>query len=255
MKTGEKNSGFTPLEKMAMRIPIRSNRRLLTGFTLIEIMVVVAVLVILVSMMVGIAKRIDDQGKERLCRDTIALIGNALEQFRDFGYEYKDAFYSGLTFPLDCNGFTSVDIEPVLSIALYAPAAGVDIFPDDPVHDPNYSGSEVLYFILSQVPDCRATLDKIDKSLLTNNTQNGTSITITITSTGTPQTFPFTRFIDPWGTTLRYDYYPDIGDYTGLPSQYQNYRDSAKKTFPVITSAGPDKRFDTLDDISNIQKK
>ncbi len=61
-----------------------------SGFTLIEMLLVVAIIAILVSMVVGIAKRIDDQGKERLCRNTIALIGNALEQFRDFGYEYKD---------------------------------------------------------------------------------------------------------------------------------------------------------------------
>ncbi|MGD1042361.1 MAG: prepilin-type N-terminal cleavage/methylation domain-containing protein, partial [Sedimentisphaerales bacterium] len=53
-----------------------------SGFTLIEMLVVVAIIAILVSMVVGIAKRIDDQSKERLCRNTIALVGNALEQFR-----------------------------------------------------------------------------------------------------------------------------------------------------------------------------
>ena len=44
-----------------------------SGFTLIEMLVVVAIIAILVSMVVGVTKRIDDQRKERLCRSTIAL--------------------------------------------------------------------------------------------------------------------------------------------------------------------------------------
>jgi prepilin-type N-terminal cleavage/methylation domain-containing protein len=231
MKTGSKNSGFT----------------------LIEMMLVVAIIVILVSMVVGIAKRIDDQGKERLCRDTIALVGNALEQFRDFGYEYKDTDYAGLAFPLDCNGFIATDIQTTLNNAL---AATTVISQVEPIHDPNYSGSEVLYFILSQVPDCRPTLDKIDKSLLTNAGTNGAPINITTIS----GTYPFTRIIDPWSKPLRYDYYPDYADYilanpTKTWTDYIEYRNSAKLTFPVITSAGADKTFGTSDDISNIQKK
>ena len=234
-----------------------------SGFTLIEMLVVVAIIAILVSMVVGVAKRIDDQSKERLCRNTIALVGNALEQFRDFGYEYKDSYYDGLVFPLDCTGFGIItgtypypNIPDTLHNALYSSSSfdppNITILPVAQ-HAPDFSGSEALYFILSQVPDCRATLDKIDKSLLTNiGTDHVTPITITINFGATSQTLPFTRIVDPWGTTLRYDYYPDYADYTGtIP--YQNYRDSAKRTFPVITSAGPDKIFDTADDISNVK--
>ena len=102
-----------------------------TGFTLIEMVMVIAIIAILVSMVIHIAKRIGDQSKERLCRETITLIGNALEQFRDFGYEYKDADYAGLTFPLDCNDYditTSVfpypNLQDTLHDALYsAPSA------------------------------------------------------------------------------------------------------------------------------------
>ena len=43
-------------------------------------------------------------------------------------------------------------------------------------HDPRFSGSEALYFILSQVPDCRVTLNKIDKSLLTDKGTDGNPI-------------------------------------------------------------------------------
>lgn len=234
-----------------------------TGFTLIEMVVVIAIIAILVSMVIRITKRIDDQGKERLTRETITLLGNALEQFRDFGYEYKDPCFAGLTFPIDCNGFpvTSAflysNLQGTLHNALYSANSS-----DPPIitisggtHDPTFSGSEALYFILRQVPDCRDTLDKIDKSLLTNdsNDRPPTPLTINLTTGTTTIKLPFTRIIDPWKTPLRYDYYPEYADYTGTWPNYLTYRNSAKKTFPVITSAGPDKQFDTADDISNVK--
>ena len=232
------------------------------GFTLIEMVLVIAIIVILVSMIVGVAKRMDDQGKERLCKNTLTLIGNALEQFRDFGYEYKDANYAGLVFPLDCNNFSYVDLQNTLRYALYPPPPPPPVItvylPITSGYDPNFAGSAALYFILSQVPDCRTTLDKIDKSLLTTTGTDGFEMKIivrVIFVSITDNTYPFTRIIDPWGTTLRYDYYPDFADYVGTWQNYIIYRDSAKLTFPVITSAGPDKKFGTNDDISNIQQK
>jgi type II secretory pathway pseudopilin PulG len=218
------------------------------GFTLIEMVLVIAIIIILVSMIVGVAKRMDDQGKERLCKNTITLVGNALEQFRDFGYEYKDANYAGLVFPLDCNGFSTDDLRTTLSHALY-PSSVTVLFPITSGYDPNFAGSAALYFILSQVPDCRTTLDKIDKSLLTTTGTDGSSIYVELIVSGVvTTTYPFTRIIDPWGTTLRYDYYDEVA--------YPSYPDpTTKRTFPVITSAGPDKKFGTNDDISNIQQK
>ena len=231
-----------------------------SGFTLIEMLLVVAIIAILVSMVVGIAKRIDDQSKERLCRNSIALLGNALEQFRDFGYEYKDNDYDGLTFPLDCNNLSATNLNPYLSLEIVLRNA---IYPLPPpilsvnitgAYDSKFSGSAALYFILSQVPDCRATLDKIDKSLLTNNGTDGNPMTISIeVASVVTATYPCTRIVDPWKTPLRYDYYPDFADYVGTWTNYLDYRNSAKKTFPVITSAGPDKQFDTADDISNVK--
>lgn len=227
------------------------------GFTLIEMVVVVAIIAILISMVVGIAKRVSDQSKERLCRTTIAIIGNALEQYRDFDFEYKDSRYAPLSFPLDCDGFTvqgtPSNLDQTLQEALYPSnvTVGIDQIDTGPTadHDPCYSGSEVLYFCLRQIPDCRKTLDKIDKSLLTNIGTKGVPIDIIILTSGVQTSkYPFTRIIDPWGTTLRYNYYdkriidwrPDL---------------DTKKTFPVITSAGPDKQFGTTDDISNMKPK
>ena len=237
-----------------------------SGFTLIEMMLVLAIVVLLVSMIVGIAKRVDDQGKERLCRDTIALIGNALEQFRDFGYVYKHTDFAGLAFPLDCNNFGITNPNPRLSLqdtlhdAIYPIGVGTVVIGPVGGYDSRFPGSAAMYFILSQVPDCRTTLDKIDKSLLTNKGTDGNPINIFITINAVTTTLPFMRIIDPWGTTLRYDYYPEFADYlvkfpSGTWGGYVGERDSAKKTFPVITSAGPDKTFDTSDDITNIKQK
>jgi prepilin-type N-terminal cleavage/methylation domain-containing protein len=213
-----------------------------SGFTLVEILIVIAIIIILISMMVGVGRRIDDQGKVRLCRSTIDLIGNALEQFRDFGYEYKDPCYAGLAFPLDCNGFDDITyFQNTLHDALYSSTPPTITISGWAQHDPSFSGSEALYFILSQVPDCRTTLEKIGKSLLINKGTDGGEINITIDA----MILPFTRFIDPGGTTLHYDYY----DETSSPLD-----PDTKKTFPVITSAGADKTFGTNDDISSSQQ-
>jgi prepilin-type N-terminal cleavage/methylation domain-containing protein len=212
------------------------------GFTLIEMMITVAVIVILVSLVVGITKRIYDQNKERLCRNELALIDNALEQFRDFGFDYKNG-YAGLNFPLDCNyAFPAGQIPITLRDAFGFSSTGISTVVNPP-HDPNYYSSEVLYFCLNQIPDCRTTLDKIDKSLLTN--KGGDKVTDITISVNSGPAYPFMRFIDPWGTALSYHYYDTDASWAPVTG--------TKKTFPVVTSAGPDKQFGTNDDIVNRQ--
>ena len=76
-------------------------------------------------------------------------------------------------------------------------------------------------------------LDKIDTSLITH-------ITITVDL----QNYSLFRIIDPWGKTLRYDYY----DETQTPPD-----PDTRRNFPLITSAGPDGRFETDDDIKNTE--
>jgi len=223
-----------------------------SGFTLIEMIMVVAIIAILVSMVFKITKRLGDQAKEKLTRETIALIGSALEQFRDFGYPYQDIGFTGFNFPLDCNNFSNTDLTYTIRIALNLPAFSVTIEPADPAkpinHLNEYSGSEALYFFLSQVPECRTTLDKIDKSLITNKDNAGNEMKLVANGV----TYPLFRFIDPWksgilpGKTLRYDYYDDRYILLG-PGFYPD--PATKKTFPVIISDGPDGDPNTSDDI------
>jgi len=208
---------------------------------------VVAIIAILVSMIFKITKRLNDQAKEKLTRETIALIGNALQQFNNFGYTYQDAGFTGFTFPLDCNGFSVNDLTYTIRIALNLPLGSVTIVPAIN-HLDEYSGSEALYFFLSQVPECRTTLDKIDKSLITNKDNAGNEMKLVANGV----TYPLFRFIDPWksgilpGKTLRYDYYDDRYILLG-PGFYPD--PATKKTFPVIISDGPDGDPNTSDDI------
>jgi len=221
-----------------------------TGLTLIEMLIVVAIIVILTTMVIGLAGRVTDQSKEQLTRNTIGILTSALRQFHDYEYRYIDnpiytppqrQFYLGLDFPLDCSGFDVPTLQMTLDNSLGLAAGSVVINPAAAHNDPDYSGCEVLYFFLSRVSECRKTLDKIDETLTTSEGANNQPMNIAITySSGAVKVYPLLRVIDPWGTTLRYKYYDNI-----------TLDPHSKLTFPVIISAGPDKRFGTADDISS----
>jgi prepilin-type N-terminal cleavage/methylation domain-containing protein len=209
-----------------------------TGVTLVEILVVVAIIAILVTMVIGIAARVDTQGKERLTKNTIAILDAALGEFGDYGYSYTEyPNYAGLKFPPDCNNFLQSDLETALGGTI---SGGT--------HDAKYSGSEVMYFFLSRVPESRKTLDKIDKKLVTNLGLDGNPMKITINPGVDEKIYPLFRVIDPWGETLRYSYYKNIRE--SSPSSEPD--PDSPRTFPVITSAGPDGDFNTVgDNITN----
>jgi prepilin-type N-terminal cleavage/methylation domain-containing protein len=215
------------------------SRRYNAGFTLVEMLIVVAVIVILAAMVVGLASRITNKAKEQFAESTIAILAAALEQFHDYGYNYPP-LYSEFDFPLDCNDFTQAALEATLKNAL-----GASVSISGETHKNEYSGSEALYFFLSRVPECRAALDKINGSLITNKDFYGNEMKLVIDG----KEYPLLRVVDPWrergtttktGKTLRYDYYDE-----------KTLDPKTKRNFPVITSAGPDGIFDTSDDISS----
>ena len=100
-----------------------------SALTLIEMLIVVAVIVILTTMVIGITAGIDNRAKEELAESTIAILKAALEQFRDYGYDYKDP-YSDFDFPLDCSGYIGFDqfqFTDILAAALGVGAGLVQI--------------------------------------------------------------------------------------------------------------------------------
>lgn len=206
-----------------------------SGITLVETLIVVAIISILTTMIVGIATHISNQSKKRLTKNTFALLNAALEQFRDYGYRYRCPDYSNLDFPLDCNGLSQSQLETILTRVL-----GVTKIAPPNIHNPNYSGSEVLYLFLNRLPTSRKTLKKIDDSLITNLGSNNQPMNIIVNT----RAQSLLRIIDAWGTSLRYDYYNELILNPIL-------RNKGKRNFPVIISAGPDKIFRTGDDIAS----
>ncbi len=218
-----------------------------------EIIVVVAIIALLTSIVVSVATRIDNQSKERLMENTFDLLNAALEQYKDFGYQLKDNpaysaaerdFFLGLQFPIDCNGFNDAGVATTLESVLNLAAGDVNI---PAGHAADFSGSEVLYFFLNKVPANKEILNRIGKKLITNVGSGGQAMNIEITGIK----YPLYRFVDAWGTTLRYDYYYDeVPTYPLSDAQVANMKNT-KRSFPLIMSAGPDKVFGTADDIRN----
>jgi prepilin-type N-terminal cleavage/methylation domain-containing protein len=147
------------------------------GLTLIEMVVVVGIIALLVTMIISLVSRFDNQAKERAMDGVFTLLEEALQEY----HEFTDGF-------------------PEQPEADFANAA---------------THSEYLYQQLYSIPDSRKILEKISDSLIKNEYE-------------TTQTLQ--EIYDPWGTVLEYRYFPE-------------------DTFPVLISAGPDKIFDTADDI------
>jgi len=102
-----------------------------------------------------------------------------------------------------------------------------------------------MYYFLSRLVQCREILAKIDDSLITDRDKNGKQMVITVDG----REYPLKRVIDAWGKTLRYDYYEELFP----PYNTANLANmkKTKRNFPVVISAGPDKIFNTNDDIRN----
>lgn len=230
------------------------------GLTLVEIVVVVGLIALLLTMIIGVISRVQSQSQEHLAQGTLELLNAALEQFRDYGYNYtvpqalpldeKD-FYRALKFPLDCNDYPfdapPFDVRSSLMVALDVN----DVQLISGLHEPRYSGIEVMYFFLSQVPTSRQTLEKITKSVKTNAGTDGADLILRTIFRGQFRDYPLIRVVDPWGTTLNYSLYENGYEdqmHNGVP--HEPLADKPRN-FPLVTSAGPDRIFGTDDDITN----
>ena len=100
------------------------------GLTLVEIMIVVAVIAILATMVIGVASRIDTQTKENGVESIFGLLDGALQEYREFT--------GGFPEQIERN------------------------FANAPAH------SEYLYNELSRVPDSQRIMEKINDSLIEN---------------------------------------------------------------------------------------
>ncbi len=100
------------------------------GFTLLEMLIVMTLIVILASMIIGVAGHIDARAKKDGVENTFVLLDSALQEYRQFSDKFPEQ--------LEQN---------------YANAA---------------AHSEYLYNELNSVPDSRSILEKINNSLIEN---------------------------------------------------------------------------------------
>jgi len=212
-----------------------------TGFSLLEIMVVLVIIVITTMMALNLGPKFDLKIKKNQTSQLFLICNNALEIFGQYEYGYKDPNMKGLLYPIDCNGYDVTNLEQRIKEA--ANLATITIAGGQ--HDNEFSSSEVLYWLLNKVPQCKTVLASIDKKLITavpfGEPVNSDEVLTLAEDTQKPK--PFYRIIDPWGTPIRYDYY----DETQLGNQWLDMA----RTFPILTSAGPDEIFGTADDITS----
>jgi prepilin-type N-terminal cleavage/methylation domain-containing protein len=106
------------------------------GITLVEILVVAAIIAVLATMVIGIAARINDQSKERGLESTFTLLESALQEY--------------------CESTGKFPEQPEKN------------YTNAPIH------SEYLYGELNLIPESRKILEKVSDSLIKHDVDTGT---------------------------------------------------------------------------------
>lgn len=173
---GDKELGVLAVREKKMK---RTEHKM--GVTLVEMLIVIAIVTILASLVIGMANQISNQSRGKSLENTFAVLESALDEYREHRAYFPE----------------QPDRLPANAVA----------------------HSEFLYAELGGIPGCRKVLEQISDSLIEDRSSDGQA-----------------EIYDPWGTVVDYIY------------------DSSSDSFPELISAGPDKKFDSLDDISSRRK-
>jgi type II secretory pathway pseudopilin PulG len=200
------------------------------GFSTVELLTVIAILIVLASALLKIAKGVRTQAEERLANGQIDIIVTALRQYYDDLVPPHFPFTADPIAPGDDPDldFTYGQAELELTIER---ANGGDAVSFSAGNDDEYASSEALFYFLDRSPNSSKIIAAMSNTLISNKDQSGIALEMTI---GSGQPISLVRFIDPWGKSLRYTYV-------------------AGNAFPVIESAGVDGKFYTSGD--NITSK
>ena len=184
------------------------NHRKNSAFSLMEIIVVVAMLGILVTLVLGLGRRLKVRSEEGLAQGQIDVIIAALEQYYDFHGKFP---FEALPGP-----------PPHYVLADFESDVGGAVAMTSGTYDNEWWSSEALHYFLYRTSDSRRIIDAISAMLITNKDDSGIALRFTINPD--PTEIDLIRFIDPWGKSLRYTY-------------------TAGDNFPLIESAGVDGWF------------
>lgn len=195
------------------------------AFTLIEVLVTLAIIMILVGALAGTGQYLRTRSGILLTKSTIQIIDTALDQYQE---QYR-------AFPFENR---NIDGDPVKADPYSVEHFKTDLTADITAgtlteKDGNNqviwnASSAALYFFLNRCGDSKAILDTLSGRMISTLDATGQQIKMVIVG----GTYSVPRFIDAWGMSLQYEYldhYP----------------------YPKIMSAGPDKVFGTSDDLSN----
>ena len=189
-------------------------KRRQSGFTLLELVVVITTILILTGALLGVGKYLTIRASVQLCQSQIEVICTALEQYYADNGTFPfvaDTTYDQTAMEADLDGA----VVPATAFNSLEPAA---------------ISSTAAFYFLDQSSNSRKIIEALSGDLLTNKDTAGIDIRIILTASG--ETVDLPRFVDPWEMSLRYE-----------------YADGA--AFPILTSAGPDKLFGTADDIKS----
>ena len=213
-------------------------RKRQAGFTLIEILVVVAIIVLLTAGMVKVAQTVRTRAQERVTKGTISMLVSALGEYKNFhdrgsGFEFPVGpdvpdFFTNNNFPPNVGLIDA--LSEFFDENLFALSDGEDqhnnyVWKDDvDLVDMRWALAtiEFLYCVMEDVPGCKAILEKLPVDVAVNDDNDLVIIR--------GQAKPLLEVNDAWGHPLWYAY-------------------KGPGNFPAITSAGPDGLFDTADDI------
>jgi len=192
------------------------------GFTIVELLTVLAILVILAGALLKVAKYVRDRASEGLTESTITVIVTALEQYHDDNGKFP--------FEADVN-FDTVDLQASIETDL---GLAVDDVTITATNDDEYASIEAMYYFLSRSYNSSQILSAISGKFIMSNDSNGDGLTVAWDVPGSSsvppiKTLPLIRIVDTWGNAFRYAY-------------------ADGESFPVILSAGQDGNFSTAGD-------
>jgi len=210
----------------------KQNRK---GFTLVEMLVVMAVIAIIIGAMVKIAGHVYDNAKKDNTKNTIQLLVAALHEYENFhsqgrrNFEFPlepyDVYYTADPALGDWNNFWST--TPVFNVASVKTDSHFTIVWDDNVNLGSMrkalANIEFLYLFLDDVPDCRKILNRIP----TDVTANADNDSVVLAG---GEERPLIEVNDAWGHPI-------------------SYQTQGAGNFPLLRSAGKDGIFENADDI------
>ncbi|RKY07207.1 MAG: hypothetical protein DRP56_06125 [Planctomycetota bacterium] len=205
-------------------------KRRQSGMSLMELLVALAVILILIGTLIGVGSHVKTRANLDLTRAMLETLSTALAKYHsDFG---------DFPFDTDVDGDGDLDVLDIYLQSHLEADLGGTVSPVNSLQEKDGNGdwistasSAALFYFLDKNPSSQTIAAAVPNSLITNKDDSGAAIQFTFTAPPNNM-IDLPRYIDPWKISIRYEYL------TGT-------------AFPVLTSAGPDKVFDTPDDITS----